>query len=248
VDDQTCAEISASPIKSKRALLVETIVIDGVQRVPCDMQARLARALEDGLLAGGPRVIALLDDENADADDQPLNSLLWYALSALTVRMPSLAERPGDRLPIAYALLPTLAARMGRPVPELDPDAAELIGQEEWPGNVRQMRAVLSAAIAVHRQPGPIGGAEIARQLRRRPVASRRPIVEGIPGPLPLDKVLSSTNFSMPELEREMYAAAVRRADGNVSAAARLLGISRAQLAYRLAAHSGRQKAAAGEP
>jgi DNA-binding NtrC family response regulator len=190
-------------------------------------------------------VIALLDDDASQAGEPTLNPLLWFALSALCVRMPSLADRPADRLLIARAVLPTLAMRMGRPPADLDQDAAEMIARAGWPGNLRQMRATLSAALAEHRQSGPITGAEIGQAMdRSQSIVHQQTRDRGTPL-LPLDTVFATTNFSMPELEREMYEAAVARADGNVSAAARLLGITRAQLAYRLGARPARRKAPA---
>ena len=77
------------------------------------------------MLVGGPRVIALAAVDSSGAPR--LCCELRYALSALTVRMPSLAERRGELVEIARSMLPVLAARMGVDTPTLDDDAAEVI-------------------------------------------------------------------------------------------------------------------------
>jgi DNA-binding NtrC family response regulator len=164
---------------------------------------------------------------------------LVYALSALTVRMPALAERLVDRVAIAGALLPALAASMGLPSPGLNAGAAAAIERADWPGNLRQLRSVLGAALANHRGGGPITGAEIEAQLAR-PAPMPKPGGQESASLRPwLDRALSSGSFSMAALEREVYDAAVARTDGNLSAAARLLDLTRAQLAYRLGTRDG---------
>jgi DNA-binding NtrC family response regulator len=235
VTSETCAEIAGSGRKGRRGAAVEAIVIDGVERVPDELQRRLTRALEDGLVGGGPQVFALscVDFEGAPTGAS-WHPELWYGLSALTVRMPPLAERPADRLAIAHALLPTIAARMNLLVPKLDPGAATAIEQASWPGNLRQMRSVLSAVLAAHRQEGPVTRTEVeAGYDRSARVTSPADAGKKAGLGVWLDGALADGRFSMASFEREAYGAAVARADGNLSAAARLLGLTRAQLAYR---------------
>lgn len=234
ITDETCAEISRSVRGGRRGATAAAVLIHDVENVPAAIQQRLARALEEGVLVGGPRLLALAD---FDAHDQSelMHPSLAYALSALTVRMPSLAERPADRVALAGALLPALASAMGLTPPELGAGAASAIERADWPGNLRQLRSILGAALANHRGGGPITGPEIETLLAR-------------PTPMPmrtggdarasfrawLDRSLSDGSFSMATLERDVYDAAVARTDGNLSAAARLLDLTRAQLAYRL--------------
>jgi DNA-binding NtrC family response regulator len=239
VTDDTCAEISRSVRRGRRGSTAETYLIHDVETVPSAIQQRLARALEEGSLVGGPRLLALADFDLQDQSESMHPSLV-YALSALTVRMPSLAERPVDRVAIAGALLPALAASMGLPSPELNAGAARVIERADWPGNLRQLGSVLGAALANHRGGGPITGAEIETQLARPVPMPKRPGGPESASLRPwLDRALSSGSFSMAALEREVYDAAVARTDGNLSAAARLLDLTRAQLAYRLGTRDG---------
>lgn len=238
VDGDVCTEIARSPRGGKRGPAADAVLIDGIDQVPSGIQERLVRAIEDGLLAGGPRVIVLANSERAGSTG--VDASLWYAISALRVRMPSFTERAGDRLAIARALLPGLAARMGRSAPALDEAAAACIEKATWPGNLPQMRAVLGAALAAHAGAGPITGTEIDAQLSQLPLADRRSSGDAGGGFRSwIEKTLTAGALSLPELENEVYRAAVARTGGNLSAAARLLGITRAQLAYRLEAKAG---------
>ena len=130
------------------------------------------------MLVGGPRVLALVGyDPSAGMPAPPWSLELWYALSAATVRMPRLDERDGQRMAIAQALMPVLAARMGVARLSLDRSAMKAIEQAAWPGNLRQMRAVLSAVLATHRDAQPVSRLEIEAQLAtlsRRHVRGRR--------------------------------------------------------------------------
>jgi DNA-binding NtrC family response regulator len=242
VTDETCAEISRSVRGGRRGSTAETLVIDGVEKVPAGMQEKLARALEEGLLVGGPRVFALAaSDRQGGLDPMQLRPALRYALSALTVRMPSLAERRSDRLAIAGALLSVLCARMRLSPPDFDASATAAIERYDWPGNIRELRAVLGAAMAIHRSDGPLTGKEIETQLDRL----RSVFEPGNPDRQDevvswLDRAFAAGGFSMAELERQVYRSAVARTDGNLSAAARLVGLTRAQLAYRLGAADGK--------
>jgi len=236
VTPETCAEIATSGRNRRRGEAGAAIMIDGIERVPPELHQRLAGAIEKAVVMGGPPVFALsgLDASSAGTSLPPE---LWYALSALTAQMPAFSERPGDCLGIARALLPAIATRMNLPVPKLDAGAARAIEQASWPGNLRQMRSVLSALLATHRHDGPVTRGAFEAQYDRLAHAdsltagARRPDVRAW-----LDRELDGENFSITHLEREAYEAAVARTKGNLSAAARLLGLTRAQLAYRLAA------------
>jgi DNA-binding NtrC family response regulator len=232
VDTELCLQI-AQPARGGKRNLTGAILIDDLRQVPPDVQPRLARSIEDGLLTGGPRVFAMVEAEPNGSPSPPLNPGLWYAVSALTVRMPCLRDRPADLVAMASALLPTLAARMGKPAPSLDASATRAIAQAGWPGNLRQMRSVLGAVLGSRKHDGPIAGCEIETQLGY----SAPPSI----GPAPADGLRSwiehsvtEGTLSLREIESEIYRTAVSQSGGNLSAAARLVGITRAQLAYRL--------------
>lgn len=237
VDLDLCAEIARRAKGGRRGVACETVLIDAAEQIPAEIQPHLARAIEDGMLVGGPRVLTLVgyDPSAALPEPPPLSSELWYALAAFTVRMPRLDEREGQRVDLARALLPVLAARMGLEPLHLDSSAAKTIERAAWPGNLRQMRTVLSAVLAAHRDRQPISRVEIETQLDRFRFSTAATDDDGKRRLRPLlDQLVEDGGFSLSELEQSAYQSAVERAHGNLSAAARLLGLTRAQLAYRL--------------
>lgn len=233
VDLELCAEIAHPSKSAKRKSGGETILIDGVEHIPAEVQRQLAHAIEDGILGGGPRIVAL-SDEGRPTDSPGLSSELRSALSALAIRLPTFSERAGQRAEIATELLPMIAARMGMEPPALDNAAAKWIEDFAWPGNLHQMRSVLTTVLAGHANKKPITAKEIAAQFSR---LADMPAIGGkgstTLSPL-LDSLMESQTFSLPDFEQSVYAAALERAGGNLSAAARLLGLTRAQLAYRV--------------
>lgn len=237
VDLDTCAEIARRGKGGRRGAPSEAIMIDAAEEIPAEIQPHLARAIEEGMLVGGPRVFALVAHDCLAGARPPLVPDLHYALAAATVRMPRFDERAGQRAAIAQALLPVLASRMGIEPPAFESAAVKLIEKAAWPGNLRQMRAVLSAVLAAHRGPAPISRAEVEAHLDRLAAAPGAE-ADAPAGKLDhlLEQLLGEGGFSLSELERSAYQAAVDRSRGNLSAAARLLGLTRPQLAYRLGA------------
>lgn len=225
------AEVAGQRRGGRRAPAPEAIAIDGIEAVPPDLQSRLAAAVEDGLATGGPRLIALA------ASARPvLAPPLWLALAPGLVAMPALDARPpDDRLAIARALLPALCDRTGRARAALAPDAAAAVADGPWPGNLPELRAALAAALA-GAEDGPVTAADLAAARAAvappaLPRATAAPTFEAW-----LAQALDRGPVPVAALEAALYAAAVDRSGGNLAAAARLLGLTRPQLAYRLKA------------
>jgi Activator of aromatic catabolism/V4R domain/Bacterial regulatory protein, Fis family/Sigma-54 interaction domain len=230
VDLALCHEISRRGKGGPRTAPSRTIVINAVDAVPLDVQPYLAMAIEEATRLDGPRVIGLTTTPLAPAF---LSSELWSTLSGLEVRLPTLTQRtPTELALIAQSLLSQLASKMGQEKPKLDASATKLIQQSPWPGNLRQMRWVLTSVLRDHRA-GAIADEQIATALRRWPFVAPTAIDETQSMKRVVHQLISEEGFSLPMLERALYEAAVMRSGGNVSAAARILGLTRPQLAYR---------------
>jgi hypothetical protein len=230
VDLALCHEISTRGRGGRRAAPSKTLVINAVEAVPIEVQPYLAMAIEEAVRLDGPRLIGLTSTPLAPAF---LASELWSILSGLEVRLPTLAQRtPMQRVSIAESLLSQLASKMSQGKPKLDASAVKLIQQSRWPGNLRQMRWVLTSLLKDH-GGGAITDRQIEAQLRRWPFV----VPAASDGTQSMKQVanqlMSEEGFSLPALERTLYEAAVERSGGNVSAAARMLGLTRPQLAYR---------------
>jgi transcriptional regulator with AAA-type ATPase domain/pSer/pThr/pTyr-binding forkhead associated (FHA) protein len=201
-----------------------TLFLDEVGELPEEAQSKLLRALESGevrRVGGGEpsfpdvRVVAATNRSLVEDSKQGgFRSDLYFRLAVLPVRLPALRERPED--------IPVLAETIARRVhPELTitPGAMEALRAYAWPGNAREMRNVLTRAFVLY---GPVidAGCLIFNPLERDMGAG--------PG------LAASSRNAIEEAEREVVLDALKRANGNRSQAARLLGIARSSLLYKL--------------
>ena len=232
----------AGPSKqARRSGALETIVLDDIELMPACTRARLAGILEEGLTAGGPRIVALSTRSAVELAQSPAMFLgLWLALAALAVQMPALDDYPAHRLAAVNAPLPTVAECLGIVQAELTAGARAQLAGSDWPGNIAQMRAVLTAVLAARTDATPVTAAQLRVQQDRIAVRTSAPTAAGEGFDGWLNDALAHGGFAIEQIERSIYDAAVARTDGNLSAAARLLGLTRAQLSYRLGA--GRDK------
>ena len=142
------------------------------------------------------------------------------------IRLPALRERGEDVLLLADVFVRTLGARMAKGDVSLSRDARETLLKYAWPGNIRELQNAIERALIVSD-----GGLITAAQLGIRPAAMAPAMADRLPSggetaPLPTD--------SWADTERRMVEDALRRARGNKSRAAALLGLTRSQLYTRL--------------
>ena len=152
-----------------------TLFLDEVGAMPPAAQAKLLRAIQDGefhrLGDEQPtrvdvRIVAATNaDLEADIKDGRFRADLYYRLNVLQIRVPPLRERPDDIALLARSFAAEVAARLGRPAPELDEETLARLRAYPWPGNVRELRSVDRAR--ADPAPGPRPG-------RPRPRAGAR--------------------------------------------------------------------------
>jgi transcriptional regulator of acetoin/glycerol metabolism len=213
-----------------------TLFLDEVAEMPLAMQAALLRVLEDGTYRRvGESACRHVDVRIVSATCQDLNELvsagafrrdLFYRLKGLEISLPALRER-SDRTALAAHLLARLARERGvSPPPELGPELIHFIERHAWPGNVRELHALLDVSLIL-----AAGGPII--ELSHLPPEYRRAPSHG--SPLSVD----------PERSEELAAvegSTVRRVlgetQGNVSLAARRLGVARSTV-YRMMRRHG---------
>jgi len=211
-----------------------TFFLDEVAELPLTTQAKLLRFLQDGVYfaLGDPsprsanvRVIAAT---NADllrrTDSGQFRKDLYYRLSVFPMQIPPLRARPQDIMPLAHHFLRRIGNRVGKQVPGFSREVVSYLVSQPWSGNVRELQNAVERAVIVN--AGNLLTSADFRMLDPR--AERTPEESGVLWLLPQDGI------SLPELNRQLIAQAMARTHHNVSAAARMLGVSRPTLRSRL--------------
>jgi len=209
-----------------------TLFLDEVAEMSLAMQAALLRVLESGSFhrVGDARpercdvrvICATCRDLEQAVADGNFRKDLYYRLKGATLRLPALRHR-SDVLSLARVLLAARAERAGWMVtPGLAPEAEEAIARHGWPGNVRELISALDVALVTARG---LGSHVIERSDLRVDPGGQSACGESAGG-------------SLGRAEGDALRLAIDRHHGNVSAAARELGVARSTL-YRLARKHG---------
>ncbi|MFN7970895.1 MAG: sigma-54 dependent transcriptional regulator [Acidobacteriota bacterium] len=227
-----------------------TLFLDEVGELPMDLQAKLLRVLEEGVVdrLGSSRgievdvrvVAATNRDLHAAVDDGTFRPDLYHRLSVIPIELPPLRDRTEDIPALVRRFLEDI--HLGGKVTVAPALLAELQRQPR-PGNVRQLRNAVSR-MALLRQSDVLDLADLAPLAEKpSPVGPAPPPQAGLQdsgaamGQSPLvpgSVKLPDAPFNLLDLEREIVLKALEKHDGNRSAAARYLGIPRHVLLYRL--------------
>jgi transcriptional regulator with GAF, ATPase, and Fis domain len=193
-----------------------TLFLDEISELPKELQVKLLRTLQFGeVLPVGSSQVQAFDvrflaatnrDLEKEAREGRFREDLLYRLNAITLRLPSLKERPGDVLPLFYHFLRGAAERAGRAVPEVPPALERALAEYSWPGNVRELENEAKRLLALTPP-----GAALSRELLSPALLARS-------GPAP---------SSLASQEKELIEEHLRRAGGNRTRAAETLGVSR---------------------
>jgi DNA-binding NtrC family response regulator len=214
-----------------------TLFLDEIGDMTSSMQAKLLRVLQDGELTrvGGNEELRV-DVRVISATNRRLDELvesgafredLYYRINTLAVNTPPLRERPEDVPALCTHFAEAACRRNGWRTRRIDGSAADLLRQQPWRGNVRELRNVIERA-CILADGDFITERELALSMpSARPVAERR-----LPG------AASDAGASEPDLlvnvERDHIQRALARSGGNKKAAAKMLGLSRRALYRRL--------------
>lgn len=206
-----------------------TLFLDEIGDMPPALQAKLLRFLQERRVErlGGRHEIAV-DVRVVCATHQDLQGLinegkfrqdLFYRIAEVVVNIPPLRDREGDAALLARAFVERSAARHGRAVRGLAPDALEAVQAYDWPGNVRELENKVNSAVIMAE-----GRVLTAQDL-------------GLGGTEALHPVMTLRE-ARHEGERRALDRALGMAAGNLSYAAELLGISRPTLYDLLRKHN----------
>jgi two-component system response regulator AtoC len=211
-----------------------TIFLDEIGDMPKPMQAKLLHFLEMHTFrrVGGVRNIEVdvhvitatnrnLEEAVAGGD---FREDLFYRLNVLPVVIPPLRERPEDIAPLAVHFVESLCRELRQPHREFSPEALHALEAYAWPGNARELRNVLERVLLMEDAESIL--------LDQLP-----PEIQGATDENGNTFVLPAKGLDLEELERELLCQALARAEGNKTSAARLLGLSRDTIRYRLEKH-----------
>lgn len=206
-----------------------TLFLDEVGELPLDMQVKLLRVIQEN------EINRIGESENRKinvrfiaATNQNLEQLisqkefradLYYRLNVIQIHMPPLRERTGDILELSTMFLHQFAFQYESPIRKLDEDAIHLLNDYDWPGNIRELKNLIQRIIILSEK----------QLIRREDILYF--LHHGSSQPLQPNPNNSST---LPEekesIEKKRIEETLRKVNGNKSAAARKLGISRVTL------------------
>ena len=228
-------------IATRRGLFEEaqhsTLFLDDVTELPLGLQAKLLRALQEGEIrrVGDSRMmrvdVRVIAATNRDLEEEVRQGAfredLYYRLNVFPIRLPALRDRREDiPLLVEHFLARIAEGARGHPR-RLSPDALRALMSYPWPGNVRELGHVLERA-ALLSEGELIGERDLPPQLTR----PREELTVALPeDALAIPETITRV---VREVERVLIRRALARTANNRTEAARLLGLSRRALVYKL--------------
>jgi DNA-binding NtrC family response regulator len=207
-----------------------TLFLDEIGDVPAATQVKLLRVLQEREFErlGGTRTVkvdvrllaATNRDLRAALEQGTFREDLYYRLNVVPIDIAPLRERKEDIPDLANLFLARFSKDSGREIRGIKPAAVQLLLGHYWPGNVRELQNVIERACAL--APGPdldVSDIQLDSPRNRANAGGDRFLPDGM---------------TLDQWEDEMIREALKRASGNKSQAARLLGLSRNALRYRL--------------
>lgn len=215
-----------------------TLFLDEIGELPLAVQAKLLRFLETGECqpVGQPRsqrvdvriIAATNRDLSKEVKEGTFRTDLYYRLYVVPLELPPLRDRPGDIPLMLRGLSDELAIQYGLQIPRYTKAALKLLNSYDWPGNVRELKNFCERMLILF--PGRlIEPTNLPPEIQRQ-YQPRKPDSEGYE--------LPDHGIRMDELEVSLIKQALGRSAGNRSRAARLLGLSRDTLLYRMKKYS----------
>jgi DNA-binding NtrC family response regulator len=203
-----------------------TLFLDEIGNMPAGQQAKLLRVLQTGefhpvgsskVRVARPRVVSATNiDVQGEVAAGRFREDLLYRLNTVELHLPPLRERPEDVPVLAQKFLTQHAQRYGRALSGFSGAAMQALTEHPWPGNVRELEHLVERAVLLARG-SEVGVEDLA--LRSKPAAARL------------------EDMTLEEVERMLVQKALARAKGNVSDAAKALGLSRSAMYRRLEVH-----------
>jgi DNA-binding NtrC family response regulator/tetratricopeptide (TPR) repeat protein len=233
-----------------RAAVGGTLFLDEIGDLPIDVQPKILRFLQEGEIQplGEQRPIRvdvrIIAATNSDLEEMVAQGKfredLYYRLNVIRLRVPPLRERRSEIPTIVNYYVNHYSEKFKRSDIQITPQAIDLLMVAEWPGNVRQLCNEVQRVIARSEDGNVVTPEQLSPELRHMgspvmPAGTVTPISPSGTGSsvtVPLQNVTLAD--ALAEVERRMIAEALRKHKGNISAAARELGLTRRGLYLKL--------------
>jgi PAS domain S-box-containing protein len=213
-----------------------TLFLDEIGEIPLMLQVKLLRVLEDQTFRrlGGLRdihldlrVIAATNKNLREAvHEGAFRQDLYFRLNVIHIEIPPLRERVDDILPLARFFIDAYNRKFRRQVEGLTPEAARLLVQHHWPGNVREVRNAIERAMILE-EGSLITADSLPISVASPAGAAELPVAVAAAAP-------SGFSMSLEEQEVALLRRALDKTAGNQTQAARLLKITRDTLRYKM--------------
>ena len=220
-----------------------TLFLDEIGNIPLHLQAKLLRVIQNRSVVrvGGSQAIpvnirlicATNMDLGAMVREGRFREDLYYRINTVHIALPPLRERREDIVPLSQIFLDRFAERYHRPLTGMTPEAAQLLTEGYWSGNIRELQNCLEKAVILS------DGRELTVKDIERDAGGKsatpgsKPSV--VPGAAPSVIPGLTRNLLRDEAEEERRVReAMDSAGGNISAAAKMLGVSRPTLYAKL--------------
>lgn len=211
-----------------------TLLLDEISEMLLSAQVNLLRFLEEKEIyrVGGNdkkkvdvRVIAASNQSLEEAIKAgKFRSDLFYRLNVAKIFLPPLRERKLDIMPLSLMFMSRYNNKFGKRFQGISPAAESILLDYNWPGNIRELRNIIERVVLM----------EDAREIKSRHLAFLTSQKPSIPEPDSNGANLTPTGLSLEELNKKLIEQALQMARGNKTKAAKLLGISRPTMIYRI--------------
>lgn len=211
-----------------------TLFLDEISEMPPDLQTRFLRVLQEReyrplgstkTAKADFRLIAATNRPIVDAlAENRLRPDLYYRLNTFQLEVPPLRQRREDIPPLVSIFLKRFSSQLGKPEPDITPEAFQKLLDYAWPGNVRELENALEYSVVLARQ-GAIGVKELPVEIQ-------------LPAVLQGERIAATPRRGdvrrLENIERDAIVQALAQTHGNKKKAAELLGIQRPTLYHKL--------------
>lgn len=209
-----------------------TLFLDELHAMPIELQAKLLRVLEDGMIrrvGGGEnilvdvRIIAAMNEHPQKVlQEQKLRSDLFYRLNVFTFALLPLRERKEDILLLTEYFQDVFNRQLGKNIHTIEDELVNFLQTYSWPGNVRELKHTMEYMMNITDSPS-IGLRDLPAMLKQTLAAAPPEVVSTY-----------SLRENIEDLERNLLRKALAETNGNINQAAKLLEIPRQTLQYKL--------------